>query len=305
MPINEINGAFYNGFDTDIEFAVIPDPIDGEYRVELQGTGEGEYKLSASLIDDSQEIDKEFSGNIETGQERDFTIDYTAQAENPIGELEPEDTMPPIITINAPQPNQQYLRHQDLIIDYKVVDDFSGVGTTTLMIDYQEISTTTIDLFDYAIGMHTITIVAIDKKENSGQAQVSFEIIANIESTIADIQEIYNRGWLKGGIAKAILVNSFRLLNIEAKYFDKQIDELQKLIEKTQNNPNLKPKVKQKLIEQYNKKIATLIKNRQKAINLSLDLIKKLLNIAKKQNVINQQGYDIIINDINYLRENL
>ena len=303
--INEINGAFYSGFNTDIEFAVIPDPIDGEYRVELQGTEQGEYKLSTSFIDDEKEIDKEFSGSIETGQERNFTIDYTAQAENPIGELEPEDTAPPVITINTPQLNQQYLRNYDLIIDYNVVDDFSGVGTTTLMIDNQEISTTTIDLFDYTIGMYTIMITAVDRKGNSSQAQVSFEIIANIESTIADIKEIHDRGWLKGKLYKPMLVNAFRLLEIEAKYFDKQIKEQQKLIEKTQNNPDLKPEKKQKLIEQYNKKIETLTKNRQKAINLSLDLIKKLLDIAKKQNVINQAGYDIIINDIDYLRSNL
>jgi len=305
LPINEINSAFYSGFDTDIEFAVIPDPSDGEYRIELQGTGQGEYKLSASVIDDNHEIDKEFSGNIETGQERNFTIDYTAQAENPIGELEPEDTLPPVITINIPQPDQRYPRNQDLIVDYNVADDFSGVGTTTLTIDNEEISTTTIDLFDYAIGTHIITITAIDKKANESQAQVSFEIIANIESTIADIEEIHNRGWLKGGITKAILVNSFRLLGIKVKYFDKQIKEQQKLIEKIQNNPDLKPEQKQKLIEQYNKKIKILVKNRQKAINLNLDLIQRLLDIARKQNMINQTGYDIIINDINYLRENL
>ena len=41
------------------------------------------------------------------------------------------------------------------------------------------------------------------------------------------------------------------------------------------------------------------------AINRSLDVIKRLLDITKRQKVINQQGYDIIINDINYLRENL
>jgi len=303
--VNEIPGAFYSGFDTDMEFAVIPDPIDGEYRVEMQGTGQGEYKLSTSLIDDNQEIDKEFNGSIETGQARDFTIDYTAQAEDPISELEPEDTIPPVITINTPQPNQQYLRNQDLIIDYTATDDFSGIGATTLMIDNQEISTTTIDLFDYAIGTHTITITAIDKKANSSQAQVSFEIIVNTESTIANIEKIYNRGWLKRRITKEILVNAGRLLDIKAKCFDKQIKRWQKLIEKMQNNPNLTLKKKQKLIEQYNKRIKLIEQHRQRAINRSLDVIKRLVDIAKKQKVINQQGYDIIINDINYLRENL
>jgi len=72
-----------------------------------------------------------------------------------------------------------------------------------------------------------------------------------------------------------------------------------------QNNPNLTLKKKQKLIEQYNKRIKLIEQHRQRAINRSLDVIKRLLDITKRQKVINQQGYDIIINDINYLRENL
>jgi len=51
--------------------------------------------------------------------------------------------------------------------------------------------------------------------------------------------------------------------------------------------------------------LENLKKNRIKAISRSLDIIEKLLNTAKKLNQINQQGYDIIINNINYLRENL
>ncbi|MDD5071406.1 MAG: LamG domain-containing protein [Patescibacteria group bacterium] len=305
QAINEIEGAFYSGFDSDIEFAVIPDPTDGEYRVELQGTGQGEYKLSASLIDDSKEINKEFNGSIEIGQERAFTITYTATAEDPIGKLEPQDTVPPAVTINMPQSNQQYLRNQDLIIDYSAEDDFSGIATTTIIIDGQEVATTTIDLFDYSLGVHTLVIGALDKAGNSGQAQVNFEIIANIDSTIDDIEEIHERGWLKGKIYQPLLINTLRLLKIEERYFAKEEKLTEKLIEKTEKDKKLNPKQKQKLIDQYNKKLKDLKKNRDKAISRSLDLIEKLLNTAKKLNQINQQGYDIIINNINYLRENL
>ena len=77
------------------------------------------------------------------------------------------------------------------------------------------------------------------------------------------------------------------------------------MIKKTEEDRKLNPKQKQKLIDQYNKKLENLKKNRAKVISHSLDIIEKLLNTAKKRNMINQQGYDIIINDINYLRENL
>jgi len=303
--VNEINGAFYSGFNTNEEFAVIPDPQDGEYKIQLQGTGQGEYKLSTSFVDDNQEIDKEFSGSVETGQERDFNITYTEQAEDPMGELEPQDTVPPVITINIPQSNQQYLRSENLIIDYTTADDFSGIATTTIIIDGSEVATTTLDLFDYSLGVHTLIISALDKAGNFGQAQVDFEIIANIDSTIDDIQEIHKRGWFKGKIYHPLLINAFKLLKIEERYFEREEKLTERLIKRAEEDNKLNPKQKERLLNQYNKRLAKLKKNKIKAIIHSLDLIERLLNKAKKLDQINQQGYDIIINNINYLRINL
>ena len=179
------------------------------------------------------------------------------------------------------------------------------MASTTIIIDGQEVATTAVDLFNYPLGIHTLIITALDKAGNLGQAQVDFEIIASIESTIADIQEIYERGWFKGKIYHPLLINALRLLKIEERYFEREEKLTEKLIKKTEEDRKLNPKQKQKLIDQYNKKLENLKKNRVKAINRSLDIIEKLLNTAKKLNQINQQGYDIIINDINYLRINL
>ena len=305
QAVNEINGAFYSGFDSDAEFAVIPDPLDGEYKIELKGTSQGEYKLSASLIDENNQADQEFSGSIASEQQRDFNINYSAVSENPLGELEPIDTVAPVVVISKPIEGEKYLHSNNLIVNYTATDDFSGVATTTITIDGQSVATTTIDLFDYILGQHSLVIQAIDKAGNQAQALINLEIIANIDSTISDIQEIYERGWLKGKLYKPLLISAFRLLDIEAKYFNKEQDLIEKLIKKTQDDRKLTDKQKQKLIEQYNKKLNNLKDNRARAIDRSLDIIEKLLNTAKRQNQLNQPGYDIIINDINYLRENL
>lgn len=77
---NEITGAFYTGFNSHTEFVVIPDPLDGDYRVELQGVdGGGEYILAVSFIneDDSsltQEV--EASSAISDGAIDSFQISY-------------------------------------------------------------------------------------------------------------------------------------------------------------------------------------------------------------------------------------
>jgi triacylglycerol esterase/lipase EstA (alpha/beta hydrolase family) len=304
QAVNEIPGAFYSGFSAGPEFAVIPDPADGQYQIELQGTGQGEYKLSSSLISDGQPVNQEFTGAITAAAQRDFTVDYSAEAENPLSELKPVDTTPPVVTISQPEDGAQYLHNDDLVIDYAATDDFSGLATTTITINDQALATTTLDLFDYSLGQHTLIITVVDKSGNQTVAQVQFEVIANIESTISDIKEIHDRGWLKR-FYQPLLIGAFRLLDIETKYFAKEKELTEKLMEKTQNNPNLSDQQKQKLLEQYHKKLAELEQERARAIARSLEAITRLLDIAKRQNQLNQQGYDIMISDINYLRINL
>lgn len=84
MEINEIENAFYTGFGDHTEFVLIPNPQDGEYRVELQGVeGGGEYTLATSFIDENNpqlnsEIDvKSFiaSSTIDS-----FKVNYTANS---------------------------------------------------------------------------------------------------------------------------------------------------------------------------------------------------------------------------------
>ncbi len=69
--INEIENAFY--FENP-EFAIIPEPLDGEYRIQVQGTDTGNYTLSASYIDDENEIDKDLSGYTVPGRSDEFKV---------------------------------------------------------------------------------------------------------------------------------------------------------------------------------------------------------------------------------------
>jgi len=304
--VNQIPDAFYSGFNGHGEFVLIPNPQDGEYKIEVQGVANGgEYTVASSIINDNIEVSKEFSGNILPEQKVDFTINYSAVSENPLSDLELVDTAPPVVMIIKPVQGEKYLHSDDLIINYTATDDFSGLATTTITIDGQTIATTTINLFDYSLGSHTLIITAWDKAGNQAVAQVNFEIIADTESTISDIKEIYERGWLKKRTYYRLLSDAFRLLKIEARFLDREQELTERLIARMENNPKLSPKQKQRLIEQYNKKIQNLKKTRARAIGRSLDLIEKLLNRAKKQKQINSAGYDIILSDINYLRINL
>lgn len=302
--INEISDAFYSGFNGEAEFVLIPNPEDGEYRVEVQGVDDGgEYVLAGSYINEAEENSVEYSGAVNSGEENNFTIDYSAQEENPISDFEPIDTTAAVITINKPTQDEQYLHNDDLIIDYALTDDFSGVATSTIIIDGQSVATTTIDLFNYALGGHNLTITAIDQAGNQSQMEIKFEIIASIDSTISDVEEIYNHGWLKEKTYLKLLREASQLLRTDDKYFNREERLTQQLIKLTEDDNKLDSKHKQRLIEKYNKQLEKLKELRTKAIVRNLNSIVKLIKRAISQDKINQQGYDIIIDDVEYLRK--
>ncbi|HLD28476.1 MAG TPA: hypothetical protein VJB67_02590 [Patescibacteria group bacterium] len=72
--INEIENAFYSGFDNGVEFAVIPNPIAGDYQVQLQGTDQGAYRLSVSHIDDDTAGDSDFDSDISINEVKLFSF---------------------------------------------------------------------------------------------------------------------------------------------------------------------------------------------------------------------------------------
>jgi len=53
--INEIDGAYYTGYNTKSEFVTIPNPIKGEYKILTEGTGDGAYKIETTEIDQNSD----------------------------------------------------------------------------------------------------------------------------------------------------------------------------------------------------------------------------------------------------------
>ena len=77
---DEIPGAFYSGFETENEFLTIPNPIEGEYKLIVQGTGSGEYKIEINRISENEEIGetKEITasifGSAQVGMEKEQKV---------------------------------------------------------------------------------------------------------------------------------------------------------------------------------------------------------------------------------------
>jgi len=300
QDINEIDGAYYSG-----KFATIPNPLDGEYKVELQGTGNGEYQLSISGIDDATSTDKDFTGQITTGAIQDFKIDYSSSSPDLVGSLQPQDITPPSLILNSPLAGSSFKHGDKMMISYVASDDFSGVSSTIIKIDNKLISSTTVNLFDYQIGAHVLSVVASDKAGNSTEKKINFSITADIKITVLDIKEIYKRGWLKNSSQRDLLIGELNILDVALKLLDDAKNVIIKKIADTKNNTKLSAKEKDKAIANFNKDLAALNASRQGVIKLDLAIFEKTLNAAKKSNYLNQTGYDIIKSDLEYLKNNL
>ncbi|MEA3464025.1 MAG: hypothetical protein U9R14_03050 [Patescibacteria group bacterium] len=185
--------------------------------------------------------------------------------------------------------------------------DWRGIMTNrsgvNINIDYAEIKYSE-GIIAYTDG-GALTISRSSILNNSASAEVKFEIITNIDSSIQDIEKIYSLDWISKKYVKRILIARLKILQKRLKHFDRRIGRTEKLIQKIQNNKKLKPKIKQKILQRLNKRLDRIIKNKQKTIERSLNLLDRKLVRIKKNSRINQQGYDMIKSDINYLRKNL
>lgn len=76
---NEVEGAYYTGFNTNTEFFTIPNPEDGEYKILTEGTGTGDYIVEVAKISTDEESEPEGSavtltGTVEPDKREEATI---------------------------------------------------------------------------------------------------------------------------------------------------------------------------------------------------------------------------------------
>ena len=102
------------------------------------------------------------------------------------------DDVSPTITIISPQ-NMDYSYTADVLVNVSVTDEKSSIASLDIFIDGVSISNNFYeDLFDYAVGQHEITAYAVDSSGNNDSANLSFNVIDDIEPVINNIKSINN-----------------------------------------------------------------------------------------------------------------
>ncbi|MEK7642551.1 MAG: hypothetical protein AAB392_02020 [Patescibacteria group bacterium] len=111
QEINQISGAFYSGFNTDDEYITIPDPIDGEYKIELQGTGfGGEYSFETTYISDATSTTSSLDAVIGSNQISNLVVDI--------------DNSNPVLNLNSTDP----ITTSDLLNHINIIYQIGWIG---------------------------------------------------------------------------------------------------------------------------------------------------------------------------------
>ncbi|MDP2932923.1 MAG: hypothetical protein Q8N81_02220 [bacterium] len=277
---NEIDGAFYSGFSGDDEYITIPDPVDGEYRVVTKGTGSGEYTVATGYITDTSMSEQDFTAQTIPGLEAAINLTINASAPEPLA-VSPEDIKAPIIAINSPQ-SRDYVRSEILPINVNMQDDDTGVATSTIQLDGKAVNNNdSVDLFFHPLGNHNLSATAADYVGNATSAVVNFRIIATVDSAISDLERSYALGWITSKSIKNSLINKLKAtLKLE-----KRIDEI-----------TIKISGKTKVIKR--------VERFEKIIDKTL--LRLLLVEARlyRHKSLNDQAYNILVEDINWLLSN-
>ncbi|PIU79382.1 MAG: hypothetical protein COS72_00575, partial [Candidatus Moranbacteria bacterium CG06_land_8_20_14_3_00_43_56] len=257
--LNEIEGAYYSGFDTDTEFITIPNPEDGEYKILAEGTGEGKYKIEMTKItEDENDPEKTkvstatIEGMTESGQVQEAEIEITEEEViyNP-------DTTPPTIIISSPEEKIYFNDQYDLPVEYSITDDVSASEDITKTIEYdnQPFAEIRLDLSLEFLGEHSFKIAATDEAGNTGEKTTTFQITTNLDAIQDNINHYWDLKLIKKKIAK-------RYLTIKLGHIEKLFDLLEKI-----ENSKLKPKPKQAVIDALKEVINADINRLIKQIN--------------------------------------
>jgi len=270
-----------------VKLIFIPDPLEGDYLVQLTGIGAGgQYHLITGFADNSTTTDEVIAGDIEPGETVQYMASFNESSQTPL-QTQIVDTTPPTIEIFSPEQNKSYLNSGNLEIDFNVSDDESGVASSLAELDGQTvIDTQIIDLSLIGLGNHELKVEAEDNTGNIAESMVQFETHTTLES-LKDNLEHY---WQEGLITKFGTYMKLKAKLIGLENIFKTKTELEA---KTANTPWY-------LKHAFNKGLNGLNKAISKQFNQFIKEVKKA-----KGKTIDEPAADLLIEQVEYLQDNL
>ncbi len=176
FDVNEVAGAYYSGNSAGNEYIVLPLAETGEYEIGLVGTGVGEYEIEVMLADDQGVSSQKYAGQIAPGIF--IELKFQVNEEN-LSKILPIDDQLPEVIINSPK-REEYEHHLLVPFQYLASDNSGQVATSSILLDDEQYSGESIDMFQFDLGEHKLTVKVNDWSGNTTEQEVVFQVIATL-----------------------------------------------------------------------------------------------------------------------------
>lgn len=227
------------------------------------------FDITDNILTESIEVDSKGDGNFAPIPVSAFLDDSQA-----------DDIIPPTIAIISPA-TSPYARLSILPIDIRASDNNSGILSVLIEIDGNRLTTSSIDLFFYSLGSHSLDARVTDKAGNTSTASFEFRVVATLDSVISDIERAHRLGWIEQKGTKNSLIQKLKtIIKVEKK--------IEILGKRLRGNPKVIKRI-EKLEKRLDKVLGTAF-------------LKQLEKEYNKGN-INEQAYNLLKADIEWLLE--
>lgn len=194
--MNEIEGAYYTGYDTPNEFVTIPNPEKGEYQVLTQGTGTGDYRVEAvNIQEDADGKAKEsiatITGTAEMGKEVESTVEV--KESGAVILVGGTDVVPPttIATLSGTAgTNSWYVG--DVSVTLTAQDEENGSGVEKIEYSLDNGANWNIYADPVVISQEGITSMLYASTDKEGNKEEAKTVSTKIDKTAPEGKVVFN-----------------------------------------------------------------------------------------------------------------
>ena len=132
--------------------------------------------------------------------------DEAGNAENPgVSSTFMIDWLAPAVTVSSPAATE-YLHTSSLHVSFGATDSLSGLAGTVATVDAAAVTNgQTIDLLTLAVGTHTFSVSAADQAGNISTSNVTFRIVATVDTLIGTVNTLIASGQIDASIGQSLL----------------------------------------------------------------------------------------------------